>query len=104
MVAAKSGLYVLGAEARPRMERAYARGVPYDGAARWEAGGSLFALEWWIRPTRLWRGVKGDPEDFHASRASLVNRSDRPKFPQVEVGNGTTVTACAPRRGRALPC
>ena len=67
MVAAKSGLYVFGAEASS------GDGVPspehfpwYDVArARWEAEGSLFALEW-VDPahTPLAGRTEGDPSDF----------------------------------------
>lgn len=100
MVAAKSGLYVFGAEASST------DGEPtpkvflwYDVArARWEAEGSLFALEW-VDPAHTpltGRGV-GDPEDFMRHASEYVNRSIV-LHSQVEVGNGTTVTAWV-RRG-----
>jgi len=67
-------------------------------AARWEAEGSLFALEWVdpARPALAGRG-KGDPEDFMRHTSEFVNRSIV-LHSQVEVGNGTTVTAWV-RRG-----
>ena len=71
----------------------------YDVArARWEAEGSLFALEWVdpARPALAGRG-KGDPEDFMRHTSEFVNRSIV-LHSQVEVGNGTTVTAWV-RRG-----
>ena len=71
----------------------------YDVArARWEAEGSLFALEWVdpARPALAGRG-KGDPEDFMRHTSEFVNRSIV-LHSQVEVSNGTTVTAWV-RRG-----
>ena len=100
MVAAKSGLYVFGAEASSTDGEPTPEVFPwYDVArARWEAEGSLFALEW-VDPAHTpltGRGV-GDPEDFMRHASEYVNRSIV-LHSQVEVGNGTTVTAWV-RRG-----
>ena len=59
---------------------------------------SLFALEWVdpARPALAGRG-KGDPKDFMRHTSEFVNRSIV-LHSQVEVGNGTTVTAWV-RRG-----
>ena len=100
MVAAKSGLYVFGAEASSTDGELTPEVFPwYDVArARWEAEGSLFALEW-VDPAHTpltGRGV-GDPEDFMRHASEYVNRSIV-LHSQVEVGNGTTVTAWV-RRG-----
>ena len=100
MVAAKSGLYLFGAEASSGDGEPTPEVFPwYDVArARWEAEGSLFALEWVdpARPALAGRG-KGDPEDFMRHTSEFVNRSIV-LHSQVEVGNGTTVTAWV-RRG-----
>ena len=72
MVAAKSGLYVFGAEASSGDGHPSPEHFPwYDVArARWEAEGELFALEW-VDPahTPLVGRTEGDPSDFmrHAS-------------------------------------
>lgn len=100
MVAAKSGLYVFGAEASSTDGEPTPEVFPwYDVArARWEAEGSLFALEW-VDPAHTpltGRGV-GDPENFMRHASEYVNRSIV-LHSQVEVGNGTTVTAWV-RRG-----
>ena len=100
MVAAKSGLYIFGAEASSTDGEPTPEVFPwYDVArARWEAEGSLFALEW-VDPAQTpltGRGV-GDPEDFMRHASEYVNRSIV-LHSQVEVGNGTTVTAWV-RRG-----
>ena len=78
MVAAKSGLYVFGAEASSTDGEPTPEVFPwYDVArARWEAEGSLFALEW-VDPAHTpltGRGV-GDPEDFMRHTSEFVNRS-----------------------------
>ena len=100
MVAAKSGLYVFGAEASSTDGEPTPEVFPwYDVArARWEAEGSLFALEWVdpARPALAGRGV-GDPEDFMRHTSEFVNRSIV-LHSQVEAGNGTTITAWV-RRG-----
>ena len=100
MVAAKSGLYVFGAEASSTDGEPTPEVFPwYDVArARWEAEGSLFALEWVdpARPALVGRGV-GDPEDFMRHTSEFVNRSIV-LHSQVEASNGTTVTAWV-RRG-----
>ena len=100
MVAAKSGLYVFGAEASSGDGEPTPEVFPwYDVArARWEAEGSLFALEWVdpARPALAGRGVS-DPEDFMRHTSEFVNRSIV-LHSQVEVSNGTTVTAWV-RRG-----
>ena len=100
MVAAKSGLYVFGAEASSTDGELTPEVFPwYDVArARWEAEGSLFALEW-VDPAHTpltGRGV-GDPEDFMRHASEYVNRSIV-LHSQVEASNGTTVTAWV-RRG-----
>ena len=100
MVAAKSGLYVFGAEASSNEAGPSPDRFPwYDVArARWEAEGELFALEW-VDPAHTpltGRGV-GDPEDFMRHASEYVNRSIV-LHSQVEVSNGTTVTAWV-RRG-----
>ena len=100
MAAAKSGLYIFGTEASSTDGEPTPEVFPwYDVArARWEAEGSLFALEW-VDPARTpltGRGV-GDPEDFMRHASEYVNRSIV-LHSQVEVGNGTTVTAWV-RRG-----
>ena len=100
MVAAKSGLYMFGAEASSTDGEPTPEVFPwYDVArARWEAEGSLFALEW-VDPAHTpltGRGV-GDPEDFMRHASEYVNRSIV-LHSQVEVSNGTTVTAWV-RRG-----
>ena len=100
MVAAKSGLYMFGAEASSTDGEPTPEVFPwYDVArSRWEAEGSLFALEW-VDPAHTpltGRGV-GDPEDFMRHASEYVNRSIV-LHSQVEVSNGTTVTAWV-RRG-----
>ena len=66
--------------------------------ARWEAEGELFALEW-VDPahTPLAGRTEGDPSDFMRHASEYVNRSIV-LHSQVEVSNGTTVTAWV-RRG-----
>ena len=100
LAAAKSGLYIFGAQASSGDETSASEIFPwYDVArARWEAEGSLFALEW-VDPAHTpltGRGV-GDPEDFMRHASEYVNRSIV-LHSQVEVSNGTTVTAWV-RRG-----
>lgn len=100
MVAAKSGLYVFGAEASFGDREPTPEVFPwYDVArARWEAEGSVFALEW-VDPARTplaGRGV-GDPEDFMRHTSEYVNRSIV-LHSSAETSNGTTVTAWV-RRG-----
>lgn len=98
--AAKSGLYVFGAEASSEDGAPSPEHFPwYDVArARWEAEGSLFALEW-VDPARtpLAGRTEGDPSDFMRHASEYVNRSIV-LHSQVEVSNGTTVTAWV-RRG-----
>ena len=105
MVAAKSGLYVFGAEASSNeSEKSKGDATPqifpwYDVArARWEAEGELFALEW-VDPARaaLAGRSQGDPDEFMRQVSEYVNRSIV-LHSQVEVGNGTTITAWV-RRG-----
>ena len=105
MAAAKSGLYVFGAEASSNeSEKSKGDATPqifpwYDVArARWEAEGELFALEW-VDPARaaLAGRSQGDPDEFMRQVSEYVNRSIV-LHSQVEVGNGTTVTAWV-RRG-----
>ena len=100
MVAAKSGLYVFGAEASSTDGEPTPEVFPwYDVArARWEAEGELFALEW-VDPARaaLAGRSQGDPDEFMRQVSEYVNRSIV-LHSQVEVGNGTTVTAWV-RRG-----
>ena len=100
LAAAKSGLYIFGTQASSGDETPTPEIFPwYDVArARWEAEGSLFALEWVdpARPALAGRGV-GDPEDFMRHTSEFVNRSIV-LHSQVEASNGTTVTAWV-RRG-----
>ena len=105
MAAAKSGLYVFGAEASSNeSEKSKGDATPqifpwYDVArARWEAEGELFALEW-VDPARaaLAGRSQGDPDEFMRQVSEYVNRSSV-LHSQVEVGNGTTITAWV-RRG-----
>jgi len=105
MAAAKSGLYVFGAEASSNeSEKSKGDATPqifpwYDVArARWEAEGELFALEW-VDPARaaLAGRSQGDPDEFMRQVSEYVNRSIV-LHSQVEVGNGTTITAWV-RRG-----
>ena len=100
MAAAKSGLYVFGAQASSPDGVPSPEVFPWSDVARarWEAEGSLFALEWVdpARPALAGRG-KGDPKDFMRHTSEFVNRSIV-LHSQVEVGNGTTVTAWV-RRG-----
>ena len=98
--AAKSGLYVFGAEASSGHGTPSPEHFPwYDVArARWEAEGSLFTLEW-VDPARtpLAGRTHGDPSDFMRHASEYVNHSIV-LHSQVEVSNGTTVTAWV-RRG-----
>ena len=100
MVAAKSGLYVFGAEVSSNEAGPSPDRFPwYDVArARWEAEGELFALEW-VDPahTPLAGRTEGDPSDFMRHASEYVNRSIV-LHSQVETSNGTTVTAWV-RRG-----
>ena len=100
MAAAKSGLYIFGTEASSTDGEPIPEVFPwYDVArARWEAEGELFALEW-VDPARtpLAGHTEGDPSDFMRHASEYVNRSIV-LHSQVEVGNGTTVTAWV-RRG-----
>ena len=100
MVAAKSGLYVFGAEVSSNEAGPSPDRFPwYDVArARWEAEGELFALEW-VDPahTPLAGRTEGDPSDFMRHASESVNRSIV-LHSQVETSNGTTVTAWV-RRG-----
>ena len=105
MAAAKSGLYVFGAEASSNeSDKSKGDATPqifpwYDVArARWEAEGELFALEW-VDPARaaLAGRSQGDPDEFMRQVSEYVNRSIV-LHSQVEVGNGTTITAWV-RRG-----
>ena len=105
MAVAKSGLYVFGAEASSNeSEKSKGDATPqifpwYDVArARWEAEGELFALEW-VDPARaaLAGRSQGDPDEFMRQVSEYVNRSIV-LHSQVEVGNGTTITAWV-RRG-----
>ena len=100
MVAAKSGLYVFGAEASSGDGEPTPEVFPwYDVArARWEAEGQLFALEWVdpARPPLTGRGT-GDPGQLMRHLSEFVNRSIV-LHSQVKAGNGTTITAWV-RRG-----
>ena len=100
MVAAKSGLYVFGAEVSSNEAGPSPDRFPwYDVArARWEAEGELFALEW-VDPahTPLAGRTEGDPSDFMRHASEYVNRSIV-LHSQVETSNGTTVMAWV-RRG-----
>ena len=105
MVAAKSGLYVFGAEASSNeSEKSKGDATPqifpwYDVArARWEAEGELFALEW-VDPARaaLAGRSHGDPDEFMRQVSEYVNRSIV-MFAQADTDAGTTITAWV-RRG-----
>ena len=100
MVAAKSGLYVFGAEASSGEGEPTPEVFPwYDVArARWEAEGELFALEW-VDPARaaLAGRSQGDPDEFMRQVSEYVNRSIV-MFAQADTDAGTTITAWV-RRG-----
>ena len=100
LAAARSGLYAFRAEAASGDGEVMPAVFPwYDVArARWEAEGSLFALEWVdpARPPLTGRGT-GDPGQFMRHLTEFVNRSIV-LHSQVEAGNGTTITAWV-RRG-----
>ena len=100
MVAAKSGLYVFGAEASSTDGEHTPEVFPwYDVArARWEAEGELFALEW-VDPARaaLAGRSQGDPDEFMRQVSEYVNRSIV-MFAQADTDAGTTITAWV-RRG-----
>ena len=105
MVAAKSGLYVFGAESSSdESEESKGDAKPqifpwYDVArARWEAEGELFALEW-VDPARpaLAGRSQGDPDEFMRQVSEYVNRSIV-MFAQADTDAGTTITAWV-RRG-----
>ena len=105
MAAAKSGLYVFGAEASSNeSEKSKGDATPqlfpwYDVArARWEAEGELFALEW-VDPARtpLAGRTAGDPSDFMRQTSEYVNHSIV-MHAQTETDAGTTITAWV-RRG-----
>lgn len=100
MAAAKSGLYVFGAEASSTDGEPTPEVFPwYDVArARWEAEGSLFALEW-VDPARaaLAGRSQGDPDEFMRQVSEYVNRSIV-MFAQADTDAGTTITAWV-RRG-----
>ena len=100
MVAAKSGLYIFGAQASSGDETPTPEFFPwYDVArARWEAEGELFALEW-VDPARtpLAGHTEGDPSDFMRQVSEYVNHSIV-MHAQTETDAGTTITAWV-RRG-----
>ena len=100
IVAAKSGLYVFGAEASSADGEPTPEVFPwYDVArARWEAEGELFALEW-VDPARtpLAGRTAGDPSDFMRQTSEYVNHSIV-MHAQTETDAGTTITAWV-RRG-----
>ena len=100
MAAAKSGLYVFGAEASSTDGEHTPEVFPwYDVArARWEAEGELFALEW-VDPARtpLAGRTAGDPSDFMRQTSEYVNHSIV-MHAQTETDAGTTITAWV-RRG-----
>ena len=100
LAAAKSGLYVFGAQASSGDETSASEIFPwYDVArARWEAEGELFALEW-VDPARaaLAGRSQGDPDEFMRQVSEYVNRSIV-MFAQADTDAGTTITAWV-RRG-----
>jgi len=100
LAAAKSGLYVFGAQASSGDETPVPKVFPwYDVArARWEAEGELFALEW-VDPARaaLAGRSQGDPDEFMRQVSEYVNRSIVMHV-QTETDAGTTITAWV-RRG-----
>ena len=100
LAAAKSGLYVFGAQASSGDETPVPKVFPwYDVArARWEAEGELFALEW-VDPahTPLAGRTAGDPSDFMRQTSEYVNHSIV-MHAQTETDAGTTITAWV-RRG-----
>ena len=100
LAAAKSSLYVFGAQASSGDETSAPEIFPwYDVArARWEAEGELFALEW-VDPahTPLAGRTAGDPSDFMRQTSEYVNHSIV-MHAQTETDAGTTITAWV-RRG-----
>ena len=100
LAAAKSGLYIFGAQASSGDETPTPEFFPwYDVArARWEAEGELFALEW-VDPARtpLTGRTAGDPSDFMRQTSEYVNHSIVMHV-QTETDAGTTITAWV-RRG-----
>ena len=100
MAAAKSGLYIFGAEASSTDGEHTPEVFPwYDVArARWEAEGELFALEC-VDPARtpLAGRTAGDPSDFMRQTSEYVNHSIV-MHAQTETDAGTTITAWV-RRG-----
>ena len=100
IMAAKTGLYVFGAEASSTDGKPTPEFFPwYDVArARWEAEGELFALEW-VDPARtpLAGHTEGDPSDFMRQVSEYVNHSIV-MHAQTETDAGTTITAWV-RRG-----
>ena len=100
LAAAKSGLYIFGAQASSGDETPTPEFFPwYDVArARWEAEGELFALEW-VDPARaaLAGRSQGDPDEFMRQVSEYVNRSIV-MFAQADTDAGTTITAWV-RRG-----
>ena len=104
LAAAKSGLYIFGAQASSGDETPTPEFFPwYDVArARWEAEGELFALEW-VDPSRrpLTGRTEGDPEQFMRHAGEYVDRSIV-LHTQCQADNGTTITAWVRRGGRGL--
>ena len=104
LAAAKSSLYVFGAQASSGDETPTPEIFPwYDVArARWEAEGELFALEW-VDPSRrpLTGRTEGDPEQFMRHAGEYVDRSIV-LHAQCQADNGTTITAWVRRGGRGL--
>ena len=100
LAAAKSGLYIFGAQASSGDETPTPEFFPwYDVArARWEAEGELFALEW-VDPARaaLAGRSQGGPDEFMRQVSEYVNRSIV-MFAQTDTDAGTTITAWV-RRG-----
>ena len=78
---------------RRRDERIRDLPVVRRGAARWEAEGELFALEW-VDPARtpLAGRTAGDPSDFMRQTSEYVNHSIV-MHAQTETDAGTTITA-----------